>query len=92
MKNNLRRLMRSISELPIVGRSIRITIAVIRLPEERIQFKQHMAEHAIRMQREEDSLRAMNERMVRQEVFIYSQIPRLAQKVAELHQPQHSNN
>jgi hypothetical protein len=92
MKNNLRRLIRAFSRLPILGRFIRILIAIIRLPEERIQFKQHMAEHAMRMQREEDALRTMNERLARHEMFITSQIPRLAQKVAELHQPRLPNN
>lgn len=90
MKNNLRRLMRAFSGLPIIGRFIRIVIAIIRLPEERIQFKQHMAEHTLRMQREEEALRAATDRLDRHEAFITSQIPRLAQKVAELHQPSNS--
>jgi hypothetical protein len=67
----------------VIGRFIRIIIAVIRLPEERIQFRQHMAEHRVRMQNEESALAATNARLARHEQFLTMQVPRLAQKVAE---------
>ncbi len=92
MKNKLRRLMNVLTALPIAGRFLRIVIAIIRLPEERIQFKQHMTEHIIRMQRQEDALCAATERLAQHDAFIGTQIPRLAQKVAELYRPHTHNN
>jgi FkbM family methyltransferase len=84
MKSKLKELVRNTSSWPISGRFIRIIVAVVRLPEERIQFRQHMAEHTTRMQNEENALAAANERLTRHEHFISVQMPRLAQKVAEV--------
>jgi FkbM family methyltransferase len=83
MKIKIRALGRRISSWPVIGGFIRIIIAVIRLPEERIQFRQHMAEHRVRMQNEESALAATNARLARHEQFLTMQVPRLAQKVAE---------
>jgi hypothetical protein len=85
MKKYLKLLVRQIRNWPILGRFVRIIIALIRLPEERIQFQQHMVEHAVRMQNAEATMAATNARLNRHEIFIASQIPRLAQKVAELY-------
>jgi len=94
MKTKIRALGPYISELPVIGRFFRIVIAIIRLPEERIQFRQHMAEHTVRMHNEENALAATNARLVRHEHFLTTQVPRLAQKVAEINRglPNKSSN
>jgi hypothetical protein len=84
MKIKIRALGRRISNWPVLGRFIRIIIAVIRLPEERIQFRQYMAEHTVRMQNEEAALSATNARLARHEQFINAQVPRLAETVAKM--------
>jgi hypothetical protein len=84
MKIKIRALGRRISNWPVIGRFIRIIIAVIRLPEERIQFHQHMAEHRVRMQNEEAALAAANARLARHEQFINAQVPRLAETIAKM--------
>jgi hypothetical protein len=92
MKTKIRLLTRQISTWPLIGRIIRIIIAVIRLPEERIQLRQFMEEHNTRLQNEENATVSIKERLNRQEVFISSQIPRLAEKVSELHHSRLQNH
>lgn len=92
MKKPLKLVVRQISTWPVVGRFVRIIIAIIRLPEERIRFQQQVTEHAIRMKNAEDAMVVTNARLVRYETFISSQIPRLAQKVAELYQSKANNS
>jgi hypothetical protein len=83
MKVILKIVVRKVNAWPVVGKFIRIGVAVIRLPEERIQFRQHMVEHAVRMQNEEAALAAANARLARHEQFLTTQVPRLAHIVAE---------
>lgn len=92
MKAKIRLFARQISTWPVVGRFIRIIIAVIRLPEERIQLRQFMEEHNTRLLNQENATVTIKERLNRQEVFISSQIPRLAKKVAELHHSRPQNH
>jgi hypothetical protein len=92
MKAKIRLFARRISTWPVVGRFIRIIIAVIRLPEERIQLRQFIEENNTRLRNEENAILSIKERLNRQEVFISSQIPRLAEKVAELHHSRLQNH
>lgn len=86
MKAKLRVSAVRMSTWPVIGRFVRIAIAVIRLPDERVQFRQLIVEQSLRLQNEVNALAAANERLARHEFFIASQLPRLAQKMAELNQ------
>lgn len=88
MKGQLRGLARRMSTWPVLGRWVRIGIAVIRLPEERLMVQQQLAEQAQRLRVEAAALAAAKERLSRHEVFIATQIPKLARSLAEMNQAQ----
>ena len=84
IKHILRSLARKLSTWPMIGRLVRITIAVIRLPEERVLLKQMILEQSLRLQKQADDLAAIGEKLSRHEIFITSQVPRFAQKITEI--------
>jgi FkbM family methyltransferase len=88
MKGQLRGLARRMSTWPVLGRWVRIGIAVIRLPEERLMVQQQLADQAQRLRVEAAALAAAKERLSRHEVFIATQIPKLARSLAEMNQAQ----
>ncbi len=99
MKSKLRTLARKMSTWPVIGRFARIIVAVIRLPEERAEFRKLIAEQAVNLQKmadqyskiqsEQIDLSPINEQLAKHQIFITSQVPRLAQKMAELNRINH---
>lgn len=88
VKGRLRVMARCMGAWPVLGRFVRMLIAVIRLPEERMQYQRQLAEQTHQLKAQADALVLVHERLARYEFFVSSQIPRLASSLAELRQTQ----